>query len=141
VYCVGKLCIMQYSVRIGTCIITIHSQLYCLSARVISIRRREYKKTTSQTPGTSCTFMISNYTTTEPRKFFFHFHSSLPSSSSYSFIRGCQTQPTTYGTKNRCRHIHGHTHNTRRLKYFYTHSRTVFSSSYYGWCRLEMRET
>jgi len=32
------------------------------------------------------------------------------SSSSYSFIRGCQTQPTTYGTKSRCRHIHGHTH-------------------------------
>jgi len=42
--------------------------------------------------------------------------------------------------KNRRRHIHGHTHNTRRLKYIYTHSRTVFSSSYYGWCRLEMRE-
>jgi len=62
------------------------------------------------------------------------------STSSYSFIWGCQTQPTTYGTKNRCRHIHGHTHNTCSLKYIYTHSRTVFSSSYYGWCRLEMRE-
>jgi len=62
------------------------------------------------------------------------------SPSSYSFIRGCQTQPTTYGTKNRCTHIHGHTHNTYRLKYIYTHSRTVSSSSYYGWCRLEMRE-
>jgi len=46
-------------------------------------------------------------------------------------------QPTTYGTKNRCRHIHGHTHNTCRLKYIYTHSQTVFSSSCYG-CRLEM---
>jgi len=64
----------------------------------------------------------------------------LSSSLSYSFIWGCQTQPTTYGTKNRCRHIHRHTQNTRRLKYIYTHSRTVFSSSYYGWCRLEMRE-
>jgi len=30
--------------------------------------------------------------------------------------------------KNRCRHIHGHTHNTRRLEYIYTHSRTVFMS-------------
>jgi len=40
--------------------------------------------------------------------------------------------------KNRCRHIHGH--NTCRLKYIYTHSQTVFSSSYYGWCGLEMRE-
>jgi len=38
--------------------------------------------------------------------------------------------------KNRCRHIHGHTHNTRRLKYIYTHGRTVFSSSYYGEIRL-----
>jgi len=30
--------------------------------------------------------------------------------------------------------------NTRKLKYIYTRSRTVFSSSYYGWYRLEMRE-
>jgi len=62
----------------------------------------------------------------------------IVSSSSYSFIWGCQTQPTTYSTKNRCRHIHEYTQYMQAKIHLYTQLNS-FSSSYYG-CRLEMRE-